>query len=56
MKVFEILLIVFCAAIVIGVIAARIVRKKKGKPSCDCGCSDCSCCSACQKAKKDIRK
>jgi len=56
MKVFEIVLIVFCAAIVIGVIAAKIVRKKKGKPSCDCGCSDCAGCAACQKAKNMIRK
>lgn len=55
MKIFEILLAVFCAALVIGVIAARIVRKKKGKPSCDCGsggCAGCDCCAACKKAKE----
>ena len=48
MKAFEILLIVFCVAVVVGVIAARIVRKKKGKPSCDCGCDGCAGCAACR--------
>lgn len=53
MKIWEILLIVFCVAVVAGVIAAKVIAKKKGKPSCDCGCDGCSGCSACQKAKED---
>lgn len=38
----EIILIAACAAVVIGVIVAAIVRKKKGKPSCGCDCANCS--------------
>ena len=46
MGIWEILLIIGCAVIVIGVITASIIRKVKGKPSCDCGCSgNCSCCA-----------
>ena len=34
------------AAIVIGVIIAAVVRKKKGKSSCGCDCSSCyGCCN-----------
>ena len=41
------MLIIACAAIVIGVIAASVVRKKRGKSSCGCGgeCSGCCRCS-----------
>ena len=46
MGAWEIILIVACAAIVIGVIASRIVKKAKGKPTCDCGC-DCAHCAGC---------
>lgn len=53
----EILLIIGCAAIVIGVVITTVIRKKKGKTSCDCGCSGCSGCSACAAAgKKDHTK
>ncbi len=38
----QVLLIVGCVAIVAGVLISRIVARKKGKPSCDCGCSDCA--------------
>lgn len=41
MGVLEILLIIFCAAIVIGVIITSVIRKKQGKSSCDCGCNCC---------------
>lgn len=42
----EILLIVACAAIVIGVTVCAVIRKKKGKCSCDCeSCSHCAYCS-----------
>ena len=47
----EVLLIVGCVAIVAGVIASRIIARKKGKPSCDCGC-DCSACKHCKEAKE----
>lgn len=40
---FEILLIVLCALIVIGVIVKSVIDKKKGKSSCGCDCSKCSC-------------
>ena len=46
MQWYEILLIVAAAAFVIGVVAWRIIRKKKGKSSCDC-CGECSHCSQC---------
>ncbi|MBQ6922196.1 MAG: FeoB-associated Cys-rich membrane protein [Clostridia bacterium] len=50
MGAWEIILIIACALIVSGVIVSRIVRKAKGKPTCDCGCS-CKCCSGCPSAK-----
>ncbi len=57
MSAWEILLIIGCVAIVVGVIVSRIVAKKKGKSSCDCGCSDCSACKMCQQYKeKDEKK
>ncbi len=43
----EILIICACALIVVGVVVARIIRKKKGKCSCDCG-GDCCHCQACK--------
>ncbi len=52
---FEILLIVFCVAIVAGVIISSIVRRKQGKCSGDCGC-DCSHCAMCHQAQKNERK
>ena len=48
----EILLIVACVAIVLGVIVSRIVARKKGKVSCGCGCSDCSACKLCKEARE----
>ena len=53
MGVLEILLIIACAAIVIGVVAASIVKKKQGKCACDCG-GDCAHCAACR--AKQIKK
>ncbi len=47
-----VLLIGGCSAIVVGVVASRIIAKKKGKPSCDCGCSGCSACAYCKQAKE----
>ena len=38
----EIVLIIVCVAVVLGVIGAAIYRKVKGKPSgCGCGCEGC---------------
>ena len=48
MKPLDIVLIIGCVAVVLGVAIAAIIRKKKGKSSCggDCGC--CGACSACK--------
>ena len=56
MKVFwQVLLIVGCVAVVLGVVISRIVAWKKGKPSCDCGCSDCAACKYCKQAKENAK-
>lgn len=46
MGAWEIILIIACAAIVLGVAISFIVKKAKGKPTCDCG-SDCAHCKGC---------
>lgn len=51
MKPLEIVLIIACVAIVVGVVVSRIIKKKKGIPTCDCGCDGCSGCSCCDIAK-----
>lgn len=51
----EIILIIGCAALVIGVGIASIVRKKQGKSSCDCGC-DCSHCNRCSRLQEEKDK
>ena len=48
----EILVIIGACAIVVGVIVAAIIRKKKGIPSCDCGC-DCAHCKGCTVKKPE---
>ena len=50
----QVFLIVGCVTIVAGVIISRIVARKKGKPSCDCGCSDCAACKACKAAREKL--
>ena len=50
----QVFLIVGCVAIVAGVIISRIVARKKGKPSCGCGCSDCAACKACKAAREKL--
>ena len=42
----EIILIIACAAVVVGVAVVSGIRKKQGKCSGDCG-GDCSHCSGC---------
>ena len=44
MGVVEIFIIIGAAALVIGVIASKIIKKIQGKPTCDCGCDDCPHC------------
>ena len=51
----QVLLIVGCVAIVAGVVVSRIVARKKGKISCDCGCSDCAACRACKTAREKLK-
>ena len=46
MGVREVILIVACALVVVGVAVSFLVKKLKGKPTCDCGC-DCAHCSGC---------
>ena len=48
----EIILIIACALIVVGVAIAAIVRKVKGKPGCDCDCGCCSGCTHCAEQNK----
>ena len=39
------------AALFCAVVIAGIINKKKGKPSCSCGCSGCAMKDACHKAQ-----
>jgi len=54
MGVYEILIIIACSAIVIGVISKSIIDKKKGKSSCDCCSKDCSHCPISQAELKEL--
>jgi len=54
MKPWEIILIVACAAIVVGVVVAAVVRKLKGKSGCDCDCASCGMCSHCAAKQVDV--
>lgn len=57
MGAFEIVLIVFCSLVVVGVIAAAVYKKVKGISSgCDCGCSCSSCPHACPSRKTGEEK
>ena len=47
MKIWEILLIVACVAVVVGVVIATVIRKIKGKSSCGCDCGSCNACPHC---------
>ena len=49
----EILVGVLAGGVVVGVIIAAIIRKKKGK--CSCACSDCQHCSGCSSCKTDSK-
>lgn len=46
----DIILIIACSLIVVGVIISAIVRKVKGKTHCG---GDCGCCSGCSHCKSN---
>lgn len=50
----EILLIIAAAAFVLAVIVVSVIRRKQGKPSCDCG-GNCAACAGCR-AKTPTQK
>lgn len=52
MQWYEILIIVLAAAFVVGVAIWSVIRRKKGKTDCGCGCSGCSGCSGCKPKEK----
>lgn len=52
----EILIIVLAAGFVVGVAVTTVIRKKKGKMGCDCGCSSCPHCAACHKTPSEGEK
>lgn len=52
MQPIEIVLVLFCALVVVGVVAASFVRRKRGKPGCGCDCADCGHCAACGRKKQ----
>lgn len=56
MKPLDIVLIIGCVAVVLGVAIAAIIRKKKGKSSCGGDCVCCGACSACKYAQKENKK
>lgn len=57
MGIWEIILIVACALVVIGVIISAIVRKKQGKHSCGYYCDgDCSRCASRVKPKNSEKE
>ena len=43
----EIIVIVACAAVVLGVVIGAVVRKKKGKCACCDECDGCTHCTQC---------
>ena len=52
MQWYEILVIVFAIAFVVGVTTWQIVKRKKGKGCCDCS-SGCTSCPHCKTQKSD---
>ena len=53
MGVFEIVLIILCVVVVVGVFAKWLYNFKKGKPSCSCGCKNCPSSGLCHKKKDE---
>ncbi len=51
MKPIDILLIAGLAALVIGIVANLVVKKKQGKTGCGCSCKGCPSAGACSGAR-----
>lgn len=54
--IWDILIIVGAVAVVVSVSVAAVLRKKKGIPSCGCGCASCPHAGACPSHKKAPKK
>ncbi|MBE5736781.1 MAG: FeoB-associated Cys-rich membrane protein [Clostridiales bacterium] len=52
----DVLIIIGCVAIVVGVIVTSIINKKKGKTSCGCDCAHCSGCANKTKTEEQTNK
>lgn len=54
MQPIEIIVIIAASLTVVSVIVSQIIRRKKGKTSCGCNCSNCkNSCSCINKNKDD---
>lgn len=53
MKPVEVAIVVIAVAVVAAVVVCGIIRKKKGKTGCDCGCSGCPYGGRCSSAKSE---
>lgn len=54
MKPIDIVIIVLAIAVVAGVVAYSVWKKKTGKGGCGCGCDGCGAsCNGCPSAKKE---
>ncbi len=49
----QVMLILGCVGVVVGVVVSRIIAWKKGKAHCDCGCADCAACKYCKGKKEE---
>ncbi len=56
MNAVDIIIVIACVALVVGVVVTSIVNRKKGKTSCGCDCSKCTCCSHSQVPKNEKEK
>lgn len=45
MEPIEIIVIIVCSLIVLGVVIMALINKKKGKTSCGCDCANCKGCT-----------
>ena len=52
----EILIIIGAAAFVVAVTVASIIRKKRGKTGCGCGCENCTGCSRAPSSEGENKK
>ena len=55
MGIAEIIVIIVCAAVVVGVFIAWLIRKKQGKCGGDCG-GDCAHCNMCMRAAEEAKR